>query len=105
MTTPRVPELDPVWMAAMGFELSDRPSVALYWRNTQLDLSVRDTYTPGMVVIEYTNAVQSATVRKQQLALREVLLPAMGLEVHEEYNNFGGIDRGYVREEDGRSKY
>ena len=105
MTESRANQLDPVWMAALGFELENRPSVALYWRNTQLDLSVRDTYTPGMVVIEYTIAVQRATVQKQQLALREVLLPAMGLEIHEECNNFGGIDRGYVREENGRGKY
>jgi len=100
MTESRATKLDGVWMVALGFELEPKRNHGqLFWLNTQLNVSIPDTYTPGMVVAYYTNAVQRSTVRKQQLALREVLLPAMGLEVHDEYNNYGGNERSYVRPE------
>jgi hypothetical protein len=96
----RLPKLDPVWMEALGFMLVDNSRIAtLQWRNGELELQLSDTLTPSMVALRYTDAVQKRTVRRQQMALREVLLPAMGLEEHSEYDDYSSMKRTYIRPE------
>lgn len=105
--TARTPKLDPVWMAALGFELVDDHRLAvLHWRSTKYtptnghsEFMVRDTEEPWAIVNKVLNRCEAETVRKQQVALRNALLPAMGLEEHSEYDNFGVMERQYVRVE------
>lgn len=108
MTTARTPKLDPVWMAALGFQLVDDPRIAfLQWRSTKFTeangfgsgLTVRDSEEPWAIVGKVLNRFETETVRKQQIALRNALLPAMGLEEHSEYDHSGDALRSYIRPE------
>ena len=95
----RTPKLDTEWMTALGFTLVDRPHLAdLHWRNEELDLQVRDDNPPKQVALRYNHALQLSITRAGQRMLREVLLPAMGLELKSEYDNDGYTTRTYVSE-------
>lgn len=91
-------KLDPIWMSALGFGLIESGKIAfLQWRNEKLNFQLRDTDSINTVVNRYTEAVERATVRQQQNALRSALLPALGLEEHGEHDNYGDEIRHYIR--------
>lgn len=102
--TDRTPKLDPIWMAALGFALVDKANIShLYWSNAKLQAQCRDDALPNDVVRIYSAALEHKTIRTSQIALREALLPAMGLEEHIEYDDDGDggyTKRTYIRRED-----
>lgn len=97
----RTPKLDPAWMIPLGFTLVDDGRIdGLHWRNEGLKLLIPDTARPDYVATRYHRAVEELVIKRQQLALREVLLPAMGLETHVEYDEYGVASRSYLRIEE-----
>lgn len=98
--TKRTPKLDPEWMKALGFDLVDNPQdYRLRWRNRSLQLFVDDTSSHDHIVDMYTRAVKEEATKRTQWALREALLPAMGLQVAEEHSEGGYVTRTYVTTE------
>ena len=97
--TPRTPTLDRTWMEALGFVLQDDPGRRVpQWRNPSLKLYIDDDESVANVATRYTTALRCHTERMQQFALRDILLPAMGLTVTEEYRD-GYVKRSYVAPE------
>ena len=84
MTT-RTPKLDPEWMKALGFRLIDTPRISMLQWQLPGGHMIRDDTSLVEVIKRRDDVMEFNILREQQAKLRDVLLPAMGLELREEY--------------------
>jgi hypothetical protein len=76
-------ETERIWFNALGFSYREQGRIRACWVHDELGFSVPSDTLATQVVRYYRHAVERKAMKASQFALREALLPAMGITLRD----------------------